>query len=101
MGETEKGVSYTSFELFCLQILVDYVLHDMIPENLELVSNSTTSELPTQPTCLAFFLLLLGGALRLANPSYIFLLMLSYLHTTLISSRAQIKLLDSSVSLPI
>ena len=96
-----RGVSYTSFEIFCTQILVDYVLHDMTPENLELVSNSTTSELPTQPTCLAFFLLLFGGALRLTNSSFIFLLMLSYLHTTLISSGAQIKLLGSSASLPI
>jgi len=70
-GKLRREVSYTSFEPFCLQIFADYVLHDMMPANLELVSNSTASELPTQPTFLAFFLLLLGGALRLANPSYI------------------------------
>jgi hypothetical protein len=88
IGENREGESVIPLlSFFCLQIFADYVLHDMIPENLELVSNSTTSELPTQPTCLAFFLLLFGGALRLANPSFIFLLMLSYLHTTLISSK--------------
>ena len=106
LGEEEEGeVRDVQFELLQMKTalyLWSELQYHFKTQNWSHINILQPQKLPTQPTYLAFFLLFVLGALRLADPALQFFFWLpSYLNLHLLLPRAQIKQLGSYDSLPI
>ena len=71
LGNLKKGeLVMSTFELLCMKTTCTVICKDITLQNTKFIINhhSSTTQLPTQPTLLTFFLLFGLGALRFADP---------------------------------